>query len=331
MADAGPPILYSFRRCPYAIRARLALARSGWRPGRDLEVREVHLAARPPELLAANPAATVPVLVRPDRGPHRTLVDSLAIMEAAGGAMASGLARAAARALIAENDGPFKHHLDRWKYPERHAGAAMGGLAAADHRQAALAILRRWNGLLEGGESPLAEAGDAGMDPAAMALLPFVRQFAQVDPAGWSAEPGIGALRAWLARGLADPLLAAVLAPPWAQRRPWLSPRWIYHLALAPEWQQARQQGLYERSTRGLSLAEVGFVHASYAHQVAATFERFYADAGPVRLLCIDPAALGTALRPEPAPDSGELFPHLHGPLPLQAVVAVLPWRHGDG
>jgi glutathione S-transferase len=75
----------------------------------------------------------------------------------------------------------------------------------------------------------------------------------------------------------------------------------------------------------------VGFVHASYAHQVAATFERFYADAGPVRLLCIDPAALGTALRPEPAPDSGELFPHLHGPLPLQAVVAVLPWRHGDG
>ena len=55
------PILYSFRRCPYAIRARLALAAAGLRPGSDLALREVSLKARPPELLAASPKATVPV------------------------------------------------------------------------------------------------------------------------------------------------------------------------------------------------------------------------------------------------------------------------------
>ena len=89
--------------------------------------------------------------------------------------------------------------------------------------------------------------------------------------------------------------LAGVMAPPLAPRHPWRSPRWLYHLALAEEWQQAQAEGLYRRSTRGLSLEQVGFLHASYPHQIAATFERFYADAGPVRLLSIDPQRLAAA------------------------------------
>jgi UPF0176 protein len=304
--QAELPVLYSFRRCPYAIRARLALAAAGLMPGRHLEVREVHLRAKPPELWQAQPAGTVPVLVQPEA--TAVLPESLAIME-----WALGPATELERALIAENDGPFKRHLDGWKY---------GG--DPSQRQLAVAILRRWNERLKHGGGGLTTAA-AGL--ADRALLPFVRQFAAVDPAAWAAEPGLEELQTWLARGQADPLLKRVMAPPWGERQPWLSPRWIYHLALAHEWRDAQAAGEYRRSTRGLSLAEVGFLHASYAHQVEATYQRFYNDAGPVLLLCINPGTLADPLRPEPAPGSGELFPHLYGPLPLAAVVAALPWR----
>ena len=124
------PILYSFRRCPYAIRARLALAAAGLRPGVDLELREVALSAKPPELLAASAKGTVPVLVLPDG----TVIDqSLAVMHWAlqradpeGWLAGDG---AASAALVAENDGPFKHHLDRFKYPDRYPEEP-----SADHR-----------------------------------------------------------------------------------------------------------------------------------------------------------------------------------------------------
>jgi len=71
------PILYSFRRCPYAIRARLALAAAGWQPGVDLELREVALKAKPPELVEASAKATVPVLVLQQ---GQVIDESLAIM-----------------------------------------------------------------------------------------------------------------------------------------------------------------------------------------------------------------------------------------------------------
>jgi glutathione S-transferase len=69
---------------------------------------------------------------------------------------------------------------------------------------------------------------------------------------------------------------------------------------------------------------QVGFVHASWLHQVAATYQRFYADAADVVLLALDPRAIATAgvpIRQEPAPNTAELFPHLYGPLPMGAVV----------
>jgi glutathione S-transferase len=163
------------------------------------------------------------------------------------------------------------------------------------------------------------------------ALLPFVRQFRIADPAVFDAALGIGALQAWLARFEAGTELAAVMAPPLAPRHPWRSPSWLYHLALAEEWQQAQAEGVYRRSTRGLSIEQVGFLHASHGDQIAATFERFYTDAGPVRLLTIDAqhlAAAGLEVRLEPSPESGELFPHLYGgPLPCGAVVAAESYR----
>jgi glutathione S-transferase len=321
------PVLYSFRRCPYAIRARLALAAAGCVPGGDLELREVALKAKPPELQVASAKATVPVLV----GPGDAVIDqSLAIMRWAllqadpqgwlcGWSQAD---RAAIDALIAENDGPFKHHLDRFKYPDRYPGET-----SEPHRGAALAILRRWSAQLADGGWLL------GHHPclADWALLPFVRQFRLADPAGFDAEPGLLPLQGWLARFLTGPELAAVMEPPWAERHPWRSPGWLYHLALRPEWNLARREGLYRRSTRGRSLEDVGFIHLSRAHQVEATAQRFYGDlpSGDVLLLTIDPQRLraaGLTVREEPAPESGELFPHLYAALPLDAVLLAQPY-----
>lgn len=322
--------LYSFRRCPFAIRARLALAAAGLQPGVDLELREVALRAKPPELLEASAKGTVPVLVGASGLlPGRVIEESLEIMAWAlerqdphgwlAGWNAGGIE--AMQALILENDGAFNRHLDAVRYAQPQA--------AASHGADALVILRRWSrqlapgGWLLGPRPSLAD----------WALLPFVRQFRQADPGGFAAEPGLEPLQRWLARFLEGPELAAVMAPPWAERRPWRSPRWLYHLALREDWQDARagDEGVYRRSTRGRSLEAVGFVHLSAAHQVEATAQRFYADlpAGAVLLLTLDPhrlAAAGLALRWEPAPGSGELFPHLYGALPVEAVLLAEPF-----
>ena len=316
----GLPLLYSFRRCPYAIRARLGLLAAGFETGVSLELREVDLACRPPELIEASAKATVPVLVLPDG----TVIDeSLAILRWAleqrdpQGWWVGWRAdqQATSAALIEQNDGPFKHHLDRCRYPER-----FGVADASRHRTAALELLRDWNQHLDSGGWLLGSSPSV----ADVALLPFVRQFRLSDPEHFDAEPRLAALQAWLARFLESPELAVVMAPPWGPHRSWPSPRWLYHLALADDWNQARTLELYPWSTRGRRQAEVGFVHLCRAHQIAPTWERFYGDAGLVRLLTLDPAALlaaGLELLEEPAPGSGELFPHLYGgPLPLAAV-----------
>lgn len=344
MRDGG--VLYSFRRCPYAIRARLALAEAGL----SVAVREVALRAKPPELLECSPKGTVPVLVRPD---GEILEESQAILLWALGQDAQrlrarqALQEGAAAALVAECDGPFKRHLDGFRYgnPVHRDG----------HREAALAILRRWSGSLgarAGGAVVLAEgaaiggipddtmAGDGGSspggsepggwEPLGWAVLPFVRQFRLSDPEGFARAPGLDRLKNWLLAFEGSVALARVMEPPWAWRQPWRSPRWLYHLALEEEWREARRQGVYSRSTRGMSLADVGFIHASWSHQVEATWRRFYGDGPALRLLMIDPARLaarGLPVREEPAPDSGERFPHIYGPLPLDAVLLALPFR----
>ena len=311
------PVLYSFRRCPYAMRARLALAAAG----QVVELREVALKAKAPELLEASAKGTVPVLVQADGA---VLEESLEIMgwaleqaDPLGWLQADG---AETSALIAQNDGPFKRHLDRFKYPDRY-----GEVEPMAHRAAALAILREWEqrlavgGWLLGAQATLAD----------WSLLPFVRQFRLADPDGFASEPTLDGIKDWLTRFEHSELLARVMDSPWAERRCWRSPRWLYHLALAADWQQARQLGEYRISTRGQRLEQVGFIHASYADQLEGTHQRFYADVSDLRLLVIDPtrlAAHGIAVRPEAAPGSGELFPHLYGSLPLDAVCLVERW-----
>ena len=106
------PVLYSFRRCPYAIRARLALQTAGV----SVELREVVLRDKPADMLALSPKGTVPVLCLPD---GTVLEQSLDIMRWAlalhdpGGVLSAG-DPAEAQALIDANDGPFKALLDRY-------------------------------------------------------------------------------------------------------------------------------------------------------------------------------------------------------------------------
>lgn len=103
-------------------------------------------------------------------------------------------------------------------------------------------------------------------------------------------------------------------------------PARIFHLALASEWEAALRSGSYTTSTRGRTLADEGFIHASRADQWQGVRDRFYTGVTePLVLLVIDPARLDVPVVAEAAPDSEETFPHIFGPLPVAAVVQVLP------
>ncbi|HEX7852901.1 MAG TPA: glutathione S-transferase [Sphingobium sp.] len=196
------PILYSFRRCPYAMRARLALLISG----QAVEIREVRLRDKPASMLAASPKGTVPVLLLPDGS---VIEESLDIMRwALEQHDPEGWLAGDDGALIARNDGPFKHHLDRYKYPERH------GSDPLIHRAAAVALL----GELDMRLADSAQLCGTGRTFADMATFPFVRQFAAVDPEWFAAQP-LPRLRQWLVAHVASPLFEAAFLrlSPWQE------------------------------------------------------------------------------------------------------------------
>lgn len=101
----------------------------------------------------------------------------------------------------------------------------------------------------------------------------------------------------------------------------------IFHLALASDWRTAEADGHYLVSTRGATLAEVGFIHASRGDQWPRIREAFYADVTePLLLLQIDTELLAVPVVEEPAePGAAETFPHIYGPLPVAAVVRAIP------
>lgn len=108
----------------------------------------------------------------------------------------------------------------------------------------------------------------------------------------------------------------------------------IWHLALARDWQAARASGSYEWSTLGTTLAQQGFVHASTSAQVDGVARAFYAGVtDPLVLLRLDVAALeaaGSPVRWEDVPGADRPFPHVYGPVPVGAVVDVVPYAVGD-
>lgn len=184
------------------MRARLAIAVSGV----TVELREIKLSAKPAALLEASPKGTVPVVVLPDGG---VLEQSLDVMAWVLGVHdpEQWLERMDPE-LVNENDGPFKHALDRYKYPERHESDAMV------HRAAGLGFLEKLDARLAC--QPQLCGARRGL--ADMAIMPFVRQFAAVDRA-WFADLPLPHLQRWLAAHLEDSLFGAVMVrhAPWRE------------------------------------------------------------------------------------------------------------------
>ena len=189
------PILYSFRRCPYAMRARIAIGSSRVR----VELREVVLRDKPAEMLEASPKGTVPVLVL---AVGRVIDESLDIMRwALGQYDPENWLTGDDSQLIAVNDGPFKAALDRYKYPHRY-----DIVDAESHRMEGWTILQNLN------EHMVERAYLAGGKPglADIAIFPFVRQFAATDPI-WFNEQAAVALKRWLAALTISPLFETAM------------------------------------------------------------------------------------------------------------------------
>ncbi len=172
------PILYSFRRCPYAIRARLALAAST----QEFEQREISLRDKPHALLEASSKGTVPVLVLPS---GEVIAESLDIMlwalarkDPQAWLLPKQGSQDEVMALIAACDGDFKQQLDAYKYPQSQAGGASARASAAEFLSVLDQRLRD-AAYLFGAAFCLADA----------AIVPFVRQFAAVQPDWFAAQP----------------------------------------------------------------------------------------------------------------------------------------------
>jgi uncharacterized protein (DUF952 family) len=104
----------------------------------------------------------------------------------------------------------------------------------------------------------------------------------------------------------------------------------IYHIARASDWQSAQAASTYRVSTRDQSLEEVGFIHCSRAHQVAGVANGFYQGERDLVLLVIDPDRLAAPLQLEPPAPGMEAYPHIYGPLNLDAVIQVIPYETAE-
>lgn len=203
------PILYSFRRCPYAMRARMAIANSGI----ECRLREVVLRDKPAEMLTASPKGTVPVIVEAD---GTVIEESLDVMAWALKHKDTGRwlepeqgNRADMDALVAACDGPFKHALDRYKYPNRYEDE---GVVREDQRTLGLAFLERLNDQL----ADRAHLFGDRISYADIAIFPFVRQFANTDRT-WFDALDLPHLQRWLAEHLESDLFKQIMPkfPQW--------------------------------------------------------------------------------------------------------------------
>ena len=183
------PLLYSFRRCPYAMRARLAL----YQAKIQVEICEVDLKQKPEAMLETSPKGTVPVLQLPD---GRIIDESLALMSWAleqndpdGWLLKKDTLT---DTLIAENDGNFKQALDRYKYPQRFADRDYESVSNQARDQAGK-FINALNARLS--EACYLSGSDIGFSD--IAIFPFIRQFANVDIEWFQSLP-IKPLQSWL-------------------------------------------------------------------------------------------------------------------------------------
>jgi len=204
------PILYSFRRCPYAMRARLGIYLSGT----QVSLREIILKHKPQPMLDASPKATVPVLILKDR---QVIDESLDIMVWAlmrndpDNLLLKDEPRKQelAKALIDTNDNEFKPWLDKYKYADRHPEQR-----EENYREQGEQFIGQLENLLAKHEQLL------GLKPciADFAIFPFVRQFAHVNKDWFSAAPYPNVQR-WLSNHLASTTFTHIMKkyPTWLE------------------------------------------------------------------------------------------------------------------
>lgn len=196
------PILYSYRRCPYAMRARMALRYAGI----ATEIHEISLRDKPAAMLAVSPKGTVPVLVLPD---GQVIDQSLEIMrwallqqDADDWALASNPpAQDSIQQLISENDGDFKQALDRYKYADRYPDHP-----ASFYRAQGEIFITKLESLLIQNPYLLSDR----ISLADIAIFPFIRQFASVDQA-WLDTAPYPKTRAWLNTLVSSPLFLHIM------------------------------------------------------------------------------------------------------------------------
>ncbi len=194
-----PPILYSFRRCPYAIRARLAIAISGL----TVELREVILRDKPQKLLDISPKGTVPVLLLPNK---KVIDESLDIMRWAlslhepFGWLPNDLSEDINQ-LIQWNDNEFKHYLDRYKYADRYPEQN----EKFYRKKAELFLIELEKRLCK--QSFLCSEKCTLAD---IAIFPFIRQFANVD-SDWFACSGYKKVGQWLDKHINSSLFIFIM------------------------------------------------------------------------------------------------------------------------
>lgn len=202
------PRLYSFRRCPYAMRARLGLLFAGL----QVELREITLKNKPPQMLAISPKGTVPVLQLLDgtviEESREIMTWALTQQDTQGLLAAQTLPQA--NALIDKNDNEFKYWLDRYKYADRHLE-----MSQAEYRQRGEVFLQMLEALLIKNSYLLGES----ITIADIGIMPFVRQFAHVNRKVFYDLPYPN-LQRWLQDWLNHPLFLQAMTKfvPWQEK-----------------------------------------------------------------------------------------------------------------
>lgn len=192
------PILYSYRRCPYAMRARMALKYAGI----EVEHREIELRNKPQSMLRVSPKGTVPVLVVGDLVIDQSLDIMHWSMQQAdpdGWGVVDGKI---AQAWIEKNDGQFKVLLDQYKYPNRHPELDQEAVL----NEALEFMLLPMEAALQSSQYLLGSK----MTWLDIAIFPFIRQFSMVDQDKFERLP-IPAIKRWLTRHMESELFNAVM------------------------------------------------------------------------------------------------------------------------
>lgn len=196
-------ILYSFRRCPYAMRGRMALHMAGI----EYEHREVLLRDKPAAMLDASPKGTVPVFILTD---GRVIDESLDLAQWALSQndpenwLAPDIN--AMLALITQNDGPFKHNLDRYKYASRYQEGVARGDMNLEHRAAGFEFIAELEARLNEHDYLMSAASSL----ADVAIFPFIRQFANADKDAWTDAP-YPKTQIWLENWVTSDLFKAIM------------------------------------------------------------------------------------------------------------------------